>query len=165
MKTLEQIIKSRPVYLHDWSESKRFGVVMDFEDVYMSEAKYRSKEAPYPNKESWLESKAKVKEALEEHKDDNILFATYTYEEYSGEAFVLFERKGKLYEVNGSHCSCYGLEGQWSPEEVNLKELYNRVTGGSFGAEYYSGEGFEFKGELAKFLGIKSTEITYHERD
>jgi hypothetical protein len=57
----------------------------------------------------------------------NIILADYTYEYYSGNAFVLFEKDGKLYEVNGSHCSCYGLEGQWTYEEVLLEELKNRI--------------------------------------
>ena len=47
-----------------------------------------------------------------------LLAAAYTYEDYSGSAYVLFERDGKLWCVNGGHCSCYGLEGQWTPEEV-----------------------------------------------
>ena len=144
MKTLEQIIKSRPVYLHDWSESKRKGVLQDFSDY----------DSNYDKKEKAFDSTVKI------------LFATYTYANYSGDAFVLFEQNGKLYEVNGSHCSCYGLEGQWKPEEVNLKELYNRVTGGSFGVGYYGEEDdFEFKGEPAKFLGIKPAEITYKENE
>lgn len=33
-------------------------------------------------------------------------------------AFVLFDKGGALFEVNGSHCSCYGFEGQWEPESV-----------------------------------------------
>lgn len=61
-------------------------------------------------------------------KSINIIVATYTYENYNGEAFVLFEEDGVLYEVNGGHCSCYGLEGQWQPEEVNLDELEQRFT-------------------------------------
>lgn len=48
----------------------------------------------------------------EQLEDVKILLASYTYEDYDGSAFVLFLRDGKLYEVNGSHCSCYGLEGQ-----------------------------------------------------
>jgi hypothetical protein len=47
-----------------------------------------------------------------------ILFAGYEYENYSGSAFVLFARGEKLWEVNGSHCSCMGLENQWEPEET-----------------------------------------------
>lgn len=48
-----------------------------------------------------------------------ILFADYTYEDYSGNANVLFARDGELYEVFGSHCSCFGLEGQWEPEHLD----------------------------------------------
>lgn len=47
-----------------------------------------------------------------------LLAAAYTYEDYSGSAHVLFRRDGKLYEVNGGHCSCWGLEDQWAVEEV-----------------------------------------------
>ena len=55
-----------------------------------------------------------------------ILLASYTYENYTGDAFVLFERDGQLFEVNGSHCSCYGLEGQWEPEETTKDALLAR---------------------------------------
>ena len=58
-------------------------------------------------------------------KDDVILLAYYNHEDYGcdGEAFVLFERKGKFYEVHGGHCSCFGLEGQWEPEKTNITYL------------------------------------------
>lgn len=57
----------------------------------------------------------------------DILFAYYSYENYSGEAFVIFEKEGKLYEVNGGHCSCYGLEDQWSPEETTVEAIEARI--------------------------------------
>lgn len=82
----------------------------------------------------------------------NILFASYGYESYSGSAFVLFEKEGKLYEAYGSHCSCVGLEGQFDFEEVNLTELENRLTKGGFGEDDYSGN--EFKNEIKTFLGV-----------
>lgn len=56
-----------------------------------------------------------------------ILFAAYNNEDYEGYALVIFAKEGKLYEVNGSHCSCYGLEGQWSPEETSLDALKMRT--------------------------------------
>jgi hypothetical protein len=56
-----------------------------------------------------------------------LLAAYYDPWGYSGLAFVLFQRDGGLYEVNASHCSCYGLEGQWSPEETTIKALRARV--------------------------------------
>jgi hypothetical protein len=30
---------------------------------------------------------------------------------------------GKLYENHGSHCSCYGFEDQWAPEETSIEYL------------------------------------------
>lgn len=99
-----------------------------------------------------FDSKENVLEAFEEKSDANILFASYGCEGYEGSAWVLFEKDGELWEVNGGHCSCYGLEDQWSPEKVLLKELQNRVEKGDFGDDDYSGN--EFKNELATFLGI-----------
>lgn len=61
--------------------------------------------------------------ALSDREGVDIVFATYTYEDYTGDAFVLFVKEGVLYEVNGGHCSCYGLEGQWEPEETTLEAL------------------------------------------
>jgi len=92
MKTLEEIIKQNPVYLHDWSD--KIDVIYDFEDF-----QWRTKE----NQEK----------VVKNYDGINILFASYSYENYSGDAYVLFEKNGKLFEVFGSHCSCYGLEGQF----------------------------------------------------
>lgn len=78
----------------------------------------------------------------------NILFAWYEYEDYSGYAEVIFEQDGVLYEVSGSHCSCYGLEGQWEPQTVELKEIQHRLTHGSFGRG-------EFREDLKAFFGIE----------
>lgn len=55
-----------------------------------------------------------------------ILYACYNSEAYEGWAQVIFRKDGILYEVNGSHCSCYGLEGQWEPEETTVKALLFR---------------------------------------
>lgn len=60
-----------------------------------------------------------------------ILFANYDYECYEGDAHVVFiGQDGKLYEVNGSHCSCYGLEGQWDIEETSLEYFEELVSRG-----------------------------------
>ena len=80
-----------------------------------------------------------LKSELEQCK---ILLAWYGYECYDGQAFVLFERDGKLYEVNGGHCSCFGLEGQWEPERTSVKELRYRMKQGSLGEGSYSDETF-----------------------
>lgn len=60
------------------------------------------------------------------------LYASYTYEDYSGSAYVLFRKAGKLFQVEGSHCSCYGLEGQWEPDEVVPEQLILRLKKGAF---------------------------------
>lgn len=49
--------------------------------------------------------------------------AVYRYEDLSGSSSVIFEKEGKLFEVYGSHCSCYGLEEQWSPSETSWGAL------------------------------------------
>lgn len=54
------------------------------------------------------------------------IFAEYAGGSYEGEALVIYTQDGKLYEVNGSHCSCYGLEGQWKPEETLAIALMSR---------------------------------------
>lgn len=71
-----------------------------------------------------------------------ILCACYCDEDWSGSAFVLFERDGILYEANGSHCSCYGLEDQWEPEETTWLELYHRCTKGRLGIHGSESESF-----------------------
>lgn len=49
--------------------------------------------------------------------------AWYGYGDYCGDSLVVFERNGHLFEVNAYHCSCYGLEGQWKPEETSWDAL------------------------------------------
>ena len=60
----------------------------------------------------------------------DIVFAYYSYEDYSGDAFVILHHpeEGTFYEVNGNHCSCYGLEGQWEMEETSLEVLLKRES-------------------------------------
>jgi len=55
-----------------------------------------------------------------------ILLAYYGYGSCCGVSFVIYRLDGKLYEVNGSHCSCYGLKDQWSPEETTVVALRMR---------------------------------------
>ncbi len=46
-----------------------------------------------------------------------IIYAEYEGGGYDGRADVLFYDNGRFWYVTGSHCSCYGLEDQWDPEE------------------------------------------------
>lgn len=59
-----------------------------------------------------------------------VLYAWYEYADYSGSAFVLYKKGDKLFEVNGGHCSCYGLEGQWEPEETFVDAISVRSYSG-----------------------------------
>jgi hypothetical protein len=64
----------------------------------------------------------------DEIKDLEILYASYTYEDYSGSAFVLVRSNitKELFEVHGGHCSCNGIEGQWRLEPTTVKALLAR---------------------------------------
>lgn len=64
--------------------------------------------------ESWADVQSYFKMSEEE---PEVLFAAYEYENYSGEAYVIFKRGGKYWSVEGGHCSCHGLENQWELEE------------------------------------------------
>jgi hypothetical protein len=152
MKQLEEIIKQEPIYLNDWKENKRFGLISDFDNIYMGKEEYEAKTAPYSNVKLWEEKKLLMKNAIERWKPINILFASYSYIDYYGNAFVLFERDGKLFEVNGSHCSCYGLEGQFEPEETTLEALKHRLIKGKLGQHSHDSD--DFSNELKQFLGF-----------
>lgn len=56
----------------------------------------------------------------------NVLFYDYSSWSYDGHATLIYELDSKLYEVHGSHCSCYGLEGQFRPEETTFEALCAR---------------------------------------
>lgn len=112
---------NEPIYLNDWAESKFEGMCSDFiETVWFN---YSENEQPKPHERP-------------EFQDIDVLFASYTYRDYEGDAFVLFRKDGKLFEVNGGHCSCYGLEGQWEPEETTIEALEHRLKNDYFGKSY-----------------------------
>ena len=90
-----------------------------------------------------------------------ILLASYTYQNYEGNAFVLFLKNVQLYEVNGSHCSCYGLEAknydgeeneisQWEPEVSSVESLLKRLNEGKLGINDYDEN--SFANELRKVI-------------
>jgi hypothetical protein len=76
-----------------------------------------------------MATKKKYDWVFEEFKIDplpgKILYARYSYEDCYG--YVLYQDPdGELWEVEGSHCSCNGLEGQWSPTKVTVEYLLER---------------------------------------
>jgi hypothetical protein len=81
------------MYMHNWAETQQKGLINDFS---IGEADLDGVE---------------------------ILLAAYEYEDYDGHAVVIFKKDNQLWSVYGSHCSCYGLEGQWDPEEASISQL------------------------------------------
>jgi hypothetical protein len=73
---------------------------------------------------------------FEENPDANIqiVYAHYEQDTYDGSAIVFFYDKAtkRYFEVHGSHCSCYGLENQWSPSAIEAKALELRLKDGYF---------------------------------
>ena len=66
---------------------------------------------------------------LSDLKGLTILLASYTSQGYEGEAFVLLcDNNNNLFEVNSSHCSCYGLEGAWNLEKTTIEALNKRSS-------------------------------------
>jgi len=62
--------------------------------------------------------------------EGTVIRAQYDRECYDGSAFVIFVHDRKFYLVHGSHCSCYGLEDQWSPEEMTAEALVHIIRKG-----------------------------------
>lgn len=53
-------------------------------------------------------------------KEPKYVYAVYSTPAYEGSATVIYSEDGrKWFEVTGGHCSCYGLEGQWEPREID----------------------------------------------
>lgn len=88
--------------------------------------------------------------ALENLEGFDVLLASYSYQDYSGDAFVLLKKDNQLFEVNGNHCSCYRLEGQWEIEESTKEGLLKRLDNG-MGRNNYCGN--EYANELRAVLG------------
>jgi hypothetical protein len=76
----------------------------------------------------------------------DIIFAHYSgygtpdSSDYEMWARVLFadtaQTPVRLYEVHGSHCSCYGLEDQWKPDAVSIQNIVSDLrTGKAWGDE------------------------------
>lgn len=124
---------SEPAYLNDWADGGQEEMLRDF---------------------------GIAADALE---GAEVLVASYTYEDYSGDAYVLFRRDGKLWEVHGEHCSCYGLSeqdysgnttSQWEPEEATPEAILHRINKGTWGEE----------GKVASSIRAALTGATSHEQ-
>lgn len=84
-------------------------------------------------------------------KHSRVFVAFYEYEDDGGYAFVLYAKEGVLYEVHGSHCSCYGLEEQWQPEETTIEALTHWVKHG-VGKKYMDGQELKVLSSVKRYL-------------
>lgn len=72
------------------------------------------------------EAKSKIVSDFEiqetELKRFKIMIAYQDYADYEGQSFILLKDKetGELFENHGSHCSCYGFEGQFDPKKTEM---------------------------------------------
>lgn len=75
------------------------------------------------NYDNYFSNWADVQERFEmnEPEPEEVLYASYEQEYYEGWADVIYRNGDKFYWVRGSHCSCFGLEGQWDPEEYSAE--------------------------------------------
>lgn len=70
-----------------------------------------------------------------------VAIAYYTYDDYSGDVYVLgYNKQNKqFFEVYGSPCSCDGLEGQWEEEYYeDVKQLQATIEKRFEGRSDYS---------------------------
>lgn len=57
--------------------------------------------------------------ACNEPEPEEVLLADYENDGYEGSAHVVYRNGNTYYVIEGSHCSCYGLEGQFQPESYD----------------------------------------------
>lgn len=62
---------------------------------------------------------------------DDVIYAEYDTPCYDGYANVIYRNGDRYYWAYGSHCSCYGLEEQWDPEEYDGRSLIEVLRRGN----------------------------------
>lgn len=62
---------------------------------------------------------------------DQVIYAAYDLPGYEGYANAIYRNGDRFYWAYGSHCSCYGLEGQWDPEEYDARGLIEVLRRGN----------------------------------
>ena len=70
--------------------------------------------------------------AIDNDEPDKV-FATYETPSYEGYALVIYKEGSTYSVVEGSHCSCYGLEGQFEPTEGHSEADILKMTEASYG--------------------------------
>ena len=81
----------------------------------------------YDSEESDIEIKKQVDEIL--YKYDFLIAVLYDVCWDSNCYFLLTDQNKNYYSVYGSHCSCYGYEGQFEPTPCLLEKVYENAKG------------------------------------
>jgi hypothetical protein len=84
---------------------------------------------------------------------DEVLLALYDQPAYEGYADVIYRVGDRYFWATASHCSCYGLEEQWEPEEYSREQLREALERG---LQFYSledDEGSRIRQSLLERLG------------
>ena len=110
----------------------------------------------YGNFENWEDVLSSFEVDASELKEVIPLFASYDTECYEGKALVVYVHDGKVMMVEGSHCSCYALEGQWSPEEMPPEAMIHIINEGNY--DTYFTDHTEELIEQMRTLSIKNWE-------
>lgn len=71
---------------------------------------------------SWKEVQEQYQ--MEEKEPEEVIVAVYETGAYDGSSVVIYRNGEKYFYNTASHCSCNGLEDQWSPEEFENKTLF-----------------------------------------
>lgn len=67
--------------------------------------------------------------------EPRFVFAAYETPDYDGCAAVITSDDGKVFHVaEGSHSSCYGLEGQFDPTPHAADEVLHMINAANYGA-------------------------------
>ena len=77
---------------------------------------------------SWSDVCREFQEVLDS--PDEVLLAVYDAHAYEGYADVIYRVGDRYFWASGSHCSCYGLEDQWDPEEYSAELLIEALRRG-----------------------------------
>ena len=120
----------KALYMGDWAETQWYGGDVTELEAMKSDFEIDDKEL----------------------QDVTIIAAAYFYENYDGQAVVVFEKDNQLYYVEAGHCSCFGLEGQWEPELINKEFIEYKIDEGSFFYGYDDSHEIKLKNHLKEYL-------------
>lgn len=62
--------------------------------------------------------------------EPELVYAVYSTPSYEGHASVIYRQAGQWFEAGGGHCSCYGLEDQWTPEPIDPSQHLQALESG-----------------------------------